>query len=46
MTKEVDNAPVCSVCGKEMCKGNVAVRINRFTIRHFEGWYCPNSPNA
>lgn len=46
MSEENDEIPVCSLCGKKMSKGNVAVRVNRFCIRHFEGWYCPDSTTA
>jgi hypothetical protein len=45
MPEEVDNAPVCDICGNVMHKGKVAVKLNRFCIKHLEGWYCPNSSN-
>ena len=38
--------PVCEVCGKKMNKGIVAVRLNKFCIKHFEGWYCSTTTSA
>ncbi len=34
--------PVCSKCGKEMVSGEVAVRLNIYCIKQFDGWYCPS----
>lgn len=41
MAYEEENIPICSICGRPMCQGTVAVRLNRFCIKHIEGWYCP-----
>ncbi|MGA1792316.1 MAG: hypothetical protein ACMUHM_00035 [Thermoplasmatota archaeon] len=41
MTYEEKKTPVCSVCGRQMCQGVVAVRLNRYCIKHIDGWYCP-----
>jgi hypothetical protein len=43
---EADNAPVCMVCGTRMCRGEVAIRLNPFCIKQFEGWFCPNHENV
>jgi len=44
--KETKDTPVCSVCGTRMCKGEVAIRLNPFSIKQFEGWFCPNHVNV
>jgi hypothetical protein len=41
-----EEVPTCEICGKKMQKGVVAVRLNRFCIRHFEGWYCPTATTS
>jgi hypothetical protein len=44
--KETGDAPTCTICGAKMCKGEVAIRLNPFCIKQFEGWFCPNHENV